>query len=441
MILSLSKALASRLSPLTPRILRGRTPRWPLAVDPSDSGTRSLLRPRFRASGRGSAVAPEKALSIPCPDITAEDEHRDRNQMKGQFLARQERWDELAIAIEAADQDRAATPGGMPVADLLAYGARADVVMAVEHALLDGTPARDAPLMAGIEALESILIEHEDSYPIAVIVALAHMDLGWAWRGNGWDADVPRRNRAAFDAHFERATDILDRFCGVESNSPLLAAARCMLLGGAANAHDRVADDYEDLIDLNPLNPGPMRAMGNYLLPRWFGSYDQLELEARRTAARTQDVWGAGGYTWVMFDAISGDDTACARLDLPFFIEGLHDILARAPHQHTVNLLAAYCAKTIGIAPSTHDAAGHVRSSIANCADWIIRSHLKELHPMIWAHAAQGFDNTLRVRSPRAFAASGQEDALRIIAGLFRREIAAGHKIVFTNTGPVTQPG
>jgi hypothetical protein len=378
---------------------------------------------------------PEPILQIACPDPTTEDMLRDQHQNHAQRLARQERWDELSAAIHTADQERTMTPGSMPLADLMCYGARADVVMAVEHALLDGQPDPNAPLLCGIEALEHILADHNDDYVVACIVAQAHMDIGWAWRGTGWDVEVPARNRDAFGAHFDRARDIMAPFCAAELQSPLVAATCCALLGGLDADARLVADRYEALIDLNPLNARAMRAMGNHLLPRWYGTYEELELEARRTAARTINIWGAGGYTWVMFDAIGYDDTACANLDLPFFLEGLRDILARNPDPYTVNLLAAYCANSIGQTYSGNDQADHNRAQIAKCARWIVRDNLTELHPMIWAHAARGFDNNLRVNSLKRFAASGRDDAMRIITCLFQREIDAGEKIIFTDPG------
>ncbi|WP_348657228.1 hypothetical protein [uncultured Sulfitobacter sp.] len=377
--------------------------------------------------------APRDALlRISCPDPTAEEMQRDRHQYRAQWLVRQERWDEMATLLHDADMRREMTPGAMPVAELMAFGARADVILAAEHALYDGKPASDAPLMAGIEALEHVLADHAESPVIAAIVAQAHMDIGWAWRGTGWDSDVPARNHAAFVAHFERAEQILAPFDKDTAASPLLAATHCALLGGTGGDARAVADRYARLIDLNPENPRPMRAMGNHLLPRWHGSYDQLELEARRTAARTEETWGAGGYTWVQFDAISCDARACANLDVPFFIEGLRDILARRPDPHTANLLAAYCASAIGQATPSEDAAGAVRAEIADCARWIVRDHMTELHPMLWAHAARGFDNNLRVRSARRFAASGRDEAMRIITGLFQGEIEAGKRVIFT---------
>lgn len=376
---------------------------------------------------------------IDCPNPTEEENARDAHQARGQFLARQERWGELVQEIRAAEATHQATPGAMPVADLLSYGARADVVLAAEHALFDGRPASGAPLLSGIEALELVLAEAGHDMILSTIVAQAHMDIAWAWRGTGWYSQVPPRNRDAFAAHFDRARALLEPFDTQGTPSPVLAAAKCALHGAGDRSTDQLADDYERLIDLDPRNPGPMRALGNYLSPRWFGSHAQLELEARRTAARTQDVWGAGAYTWVMFDALSGDDGACEYLDLAFFVEGLHDILTRKPHQYTVNLLAAYCANTIGSNFTGHDAADHVRAQIAACADWIVRTHMTELHPLIWAHAATGFDNNLRVHSARGFAAAGQAEAMRIIADLFRREIAQGNRIIFTADGPVAE--
>lgn len=376
-------------------------------------------------------------LSIPCPDPTLEDRTRDQHQNTALRLVRQEDWDKLSAMISTADRELALTPGGMSVAELMAFGARADVVLAVEHALLDRSPDPDAPMYIGIEALEFVLDEHPSDYVIACIVAQAHMDMAWAWRGIGWDVEIAPRNREAFEAHFARAREIIKTFDGRHQTSALLANTACALLRGDSRKTHSVADRYEALIDLNPKNTGPLRALGTNMLPRWYGTYEGLELEARRTAARTADIWGAGGYTWVMFDAISVDDEACARLDLPFFVEGLRDIVERRPEPYTVNLLAAYCANTIGQAFSGNDAADHIRAQIADCADWLVREHLTELHPMIWAHAAQGFANNLRVASPHRFAAAGQDDALRIIAGLFRREISEGKQITFTDQGPV----
>lgn len=421
--------LMSALKRVKPRTLRSVVASHGSAPPPLAKGA------HLPSTAVGHASLQDR-LHIPCPDPTLEARTRDAYQNGALKLVRQEEWHILSARVREADRCNVMTPGGMSVAELMAFGARADVVLAVEHALLDRDPAHDAPLLRGIEALEYVLAEHPRDPYIAVIVAQAHVDLAWAWRGIGWDVEIAPRNRDAFAAHFARARDILIPFQKAQRESALIASTACALLVSDPESCRYMADRYEALIDLNPRNTSAYRALGTHMLPRWYGNYAALELEARRTAARTSGNWGAGGYTWVMFDAISIDDEACAGLDLPFFIEGIQDILARKSDPHTVNLLAAYCANTIGEAFSGHDKADHNRAQIAACASWIVREHLTELHPMIWAHAAQGFANNLRVSSAARFAAAGREDALRIIAGLFRREIEEGKRIIFTEKGP-----
>ncbi|GGX56661.1 hypothetical protein GCM10007385_26790 [Tateyamaria omphalii] len=378
-------------------------------------------------------------LSIPCPNPTAEERARDTHQARGLKLARLDEWSRLTAEINQADAARDKTLGGTPVAELLAFGARADVVSAAEHALISGRPDPEAPLLAGIEALERVLADHPCNPVIATIVAHTHMDLGWAWRGTGWDVEVPVRNREAFAAHFDRAADILLEFDPKEHASPFLAAAHCALITGQGGATARVVSHYETWIQLDPKNPRAFRAMGTHLLPRWRGTYASLEMEARRAAGNTADLWGTGAYAWVMFDAIAQDSKACARLDLDFFLDGLKDILNRSPDQYTTNLIAAYCASTMGASPTGDDETDYVRLQIAAAADEVTREHLTELHPMVWAHAARGFDNGLRVRCADRFAASGRADALRYLNQLFRRELAAGNNVVFTMDGPELQ--
>ena len=366
-------------------------------------------------------------LQIPVREATPDEDECKRMRGLGQFLARQDRWSDLAAKIRLAERERSKTPGGMPVTDLLAFGARHDVVAAAEHAISEGLPASSPALLSGIGGLEAVLSEHKSDPAIALIVALAHIDIGWAWRGSSPEDDVPKKHRSAFAAHFDRAGKLLDGFNGIELDSPALSAARCALLPSLRNPRVRVADDYEDLIDLDPSNERHMRAMGNHLLPRWFGTYPQLELEARRTASRTQDIWGDAGYTWVMFDAIANDKGAREIVDVDFFVDGLRDILRHRPGQTTANLLAAYCAVSLPHHGPT--------APITDATDWIIRDHMTELHPLIWAHAAEGFDNATPVTSISRFAAHGKARALYVLGNLFEDEIADGLEIIFTPDG------
>ncbi|OIQ33714.1 MAG: hypothetical protein BM562_00490 [Alphaproteobacteria bacterium MedPE-SWcel] len=395
-------------------------------------------------SPASSLLQLEDVLSIPVPESNAENEAADQAIAEGQFLARQDRWDTLEKRIAEVDLARDATPGGTSIADLIAYGARADVINAVDHALMAGLPLTERVTLEGIMSLERVRLEFGRSPVLSTVVALAHLDIAWACRRNsargaahGKGALSPRAT-----AHHARAGEILSMLPDTCSAHPFHQAARCALYSGGGPAAPRqIADDYIDLIQMAPGNPRHLRALGTHLAEQDHEGLSALDLEARRVAALVESDWGAAGYTWVYFDALARSDAACARLDVDFFLEGVGDIVARAPNQDRVNLLSAYCSIVLKPDPKADPEARRVRNRIAEAANWLIRDHLRELNPLIWAHAGAGFDNDAQVSSARTFAERGRADALRAIADLFRDDIEAGHRVVFTPEGPRVTPG
>jgi hypothetical protein len=384
----------------------------------------------------------DKLLVIPVSKEPHEEQMRSYHFNQGQFLARQERWDDLTTLVIQEDMSRRASGGGMPIAELLCQGARSDVVALAEHLLIDGTPEENRLLEDAISALEEILGEYPNNHIIATIVAMAHLDIGYAWRGTTSLPDTPARNLEAFELHCKRAGQVLDAFCGIELNSPLVTSARCALLVGSPEAPDRAADDYEDLIDLAPSQQRHIRALGHHMLPQWFGSYATLELEARRTAARTQDVWGDGAYTWAFFDALLVDPKSASVLDVPFFLEGLRNILERSEDQHNANLFASFAAVSIPKAAQrcTDDLlASAALESIQTAAQWILTDHLHELHPLIWGHAMEGFDNQARIASIDALFKQGQEKANQVFVNFFGDQMLKGNALIFTPQGLYVQ--
>lgn len=387
----------------------------------------------------------EDVLSIPMPDTNAEDQASDAATQQGVFLARQEQWELIEVRILEADHHRKATPGGTPLAELIAYGARADVVNAVEHALSEGLLPTERVLLDGIMSLERVRLELGSRPAISTLVALTHLDIAWACRRvatkrNAKQAAVLQARAAA---HLARAEKILDQLTEAATDSAFVAAARCALYCGAtepARTRD-LADDYHALIRLDPLNPRHMRALGTHLCEQGASGFKALELEARRVAAAQTRHWGAAGYTWVYFDALARNDAACLSVDVGFFLEGIADIVARSTCQDRVNLLSAYCSLSLKSATNARPEAARVRAEVASAARWLIRDHLREVHPLIWAHAGAGFDNDAQVRSVRQFAETGRKAALRAIADLFRDEIEAGKRVVFTADGPQLQAG
>lgn len=391
------------------------------------------LTSRFRPRPAPDLDSLTRRILLPSLPISDEELARATHQDKGQKLARQERWEDLAELIEYADSARLRTPGGEAATGLLAYGARADLVCAAEDALHDGA----TPDPSGIEALEAVRAGLPDCYPVALVLAHAHVDIGLAWRTTAKDRRTSVHERR-FLEHFRRAEDLLAPFDGPDLDAPSLAAAQCALLAARPTPRLRVADDYATLIDLDPDTPRHMRALGEALLPSRYGDYDSLDLEARRTAARTQDIWGAGGYAWVYLDALARDRGALVRLDAAFFIDGLRDIVARRDNQHVVNQLAAFCGLAMapkpGAArlPAAQEAA---RARVQDCLDWLLEEHLHELHPLIWSQTLLRPGLTPALPSRHALIARGRQAALQVIAARFAEEIADGTSIAFSSAG------
>ncbi|MGX9349879.1 hypothetical protein ACS3QZ_01630 [Shimia sp. W99] len=380
-------------------------------------------------------------LQIPINTATPDQVESDAARERGLFLARQEMWEELEDLIRTHDQNRACTTAGTPLADLMIFGARSDVVRAAEHALLHGRPAKDSDFFSGIEALEYMLEDYPDSYALALIVAHMHIDIGWAWRGASAKEDLREINREAFQAHFDRAGDILERFCPKAHHSPALSAARCALLPGNPHPATRLSHEFENLIALDPQNPRHMRALGNYLLPRWYGDFEQLDLQARRVAAQTYDLWGAGGYTWVWFDALLVDPTGLEMLEIEYFLDGVHDILSRVKEQHVANLMAAHLFRSWQTARQQYYEDGlrqDLPPALRQGFDMVVREHLREIHPLIWGHAEIGFENTSRIISKERLALKGKEIALHAVAMPFLSGLQAGQTVYFTPEG-ITQ--
>ncbi|MDF1802761.1 hypothetical protein [Thalassovita sp.] len=411
---------------------------------------RRAQRPTSEGVGAAEVAVPppgpmpirlQRALDIPVTETSAEQSRREYVISRGQFLARQDMWDELGTELRHHDRKRARTEADMPLADLLSYGARADVVdplvKQIRAGRIDPADIEDLPALAHLEyALEDC----PKDYGVALVVLQALQDVAWAFHGSEPTAEPTKPRAKAFHALMGSAADILDRFDAFEQNSPALASARCALLPAQSNPQSRVVDDFEDLIDLDPSNPSHMRAFGRFMLPRWFGSYQQLEVQARRMAALTADVWGAGGYTWTCLDALRLDSEVLNLLEPGLFVEGMHDILHRRPDQHTANLFAAFCAVTMHAMRLKGSQHQEQVSALRAAFDWVLNEHLREIHPLVWALAEKDSMSEDDLVFNEKLVEKGRGSAFRRIARHFESDIRNGARVVFGEKGPQILP-
>jgi hypothetical protein len=379
-----------------------------------------------------------KRVLLPSLPVSDEEQARATHQNEGQRLARQDRWPELSRRIRHADAQRLTTPGGETASLLLAFGARGDAVAAAEDALHDGA----APDPAGMAALEEVLEEEPGDHACALVVALAHLDIAWAWHTIRF-ASAPETSLTRAHAHLDRAGEILAAHDAAALDAPAVLAAQCALNATMEDRGRRLADDYARLIQMDPEGQRHMRAMGRHMLPLLADDPTVLEVEARRIATLTEDVWGSGGYTWVYLDALATDSRALDLIDPDIFVEGMDHIIARKRDQHVVNEFAAFCA--IAMAPGPRDRvlsrqADRTRAQLHDRLDWILSNLIRELHPLIWSQTLLAPGQGPMLPSRRALVVKGRQTALRIIAARFAAEIADGSSIAFSPQGMYRLP-
>ncbi|PYG29932.1 hypothetical protein [Pelagimonas varians] len=376
-----------------------------------------------------SEVAPLRPrVEIPICDRAPDAQAREKAFCRGQFLARQDCWEELTEEMNKAEAARELTPGLASVAQILAKGARSDMTHAARIAIAKGQPKN---VNASLSAFAANLEDMPDSPAMGYIMAMAHVDVAQLWRGASQARDLAPQRREAFDSQLRAATALADQFDPFELSSPLWAQVRCAVLDGDPHPAQRVSDDYEDLIDLDPQNPTHLMALGRDLLPRRFGMLETLDDQARRKVSQLNDVWGTGAYTWVYIGALQSDPAALRRIDPELFVEGLHDILGRYPSQDMANRLAAFTGLTIA-APCE---AGSARARLMECFNWILQDHMRELHPLIWAAAPVPGKPEIEQGDTAYLTELGRTRAIGTIAQHFAPALDAGRRLVFTPDG------
>lgn len=377
------------------------------------------------AAGKTRDMRPR--IDIPVRDPDPETEARQTLFNRGRFLARQEAWEDLGREICDSDSKRRLTPGLSPVALWLAEGARSDAVSAAKQAIAKNEPRA---ARAAVASLELVMDDVPGCPALSFAVAMAHVDLAQAWRGKAPLRSLLPARRDAWEHHMKAAASLADRYDPFQYDSTLWALARCRVLEVDPHAKQRVSDDYEDLIDTDPQSVQHLIWLGRDLVPSRFGSHEMLEVQARRTAARTSDIWGMGGYTLTYMGAIEQDQAAMLRIDPELFCEGLHDILDRQPNQNLANRLAAFCGLTL----SGKNVPGSSRARLASCFGWIVEDHLRELHPAIWAHAALP-GGMADKQEDSDLIRRGMARALSALAEQYASRISAGERLIFTPKG------
>lgn len=381
-----------------------------LAIVALIAGRLLVHPPRWPGAGRADRLSDdaagrfEIATRAQDPEIDIADEiARDI----GRLIAA-DRWDLVHSLIAAWERDRAATPFGTMFHRIGADTALKPLydIAAAEAA----TGIRSAPhwLDRQLDAFVSRMTAAPDDHVAAALAARAHLAAGWAARDDGRFAGPSDAALARMARHHDSAERILARFA--TRGSSLVAEARYLACLGLEDGDRLIRRRYDDWIAIDPDDVTPFQVHGTHLLPGWFGTFVDLEAEARRAADLTRRRRGAAGYA-----IFHGGIMACgARLPRAWinprlFVEAALDRARTAGGQWGVNRTADM------LLAMMRDTAGETRGIYREGLTRLVHEHLQVLIPDAWS--------------------APPDEVRRELAWLFRRELETGGRVRVTPRG------
>ena len=337
-------------------------------------------------------------------------------------LSKTEDWDGLQNLVQEWERTAKASPQGNHFYRATLIGGR--------RSAEGGQPApqdhgRPQPLSkldtSGFEKLEIAQANRPHDPVLAAITARVAIEIGWTIRGSGYIQDTPQASHENMAHYFAKAQQILSPFKTEECTSPTVLAVHHMLADGLPNADSFVRDAYENWRKHAPTDLELYSDHAFKLLPRWFGTYEELEITARQAAADTQTTMGASAYAAFYMGVLVQDDGTVCSVDIEFLEEGLNDLIKfHNTNQQRVNFILATLAEASSGIVGENIQMKPYRDKIRTVFHNIVRQHLTHICLGAW--------------DMRPI------DAHMYIADAFADELAAGHTIKFTDNGVVVTP-
>lgn len=304
-------------------------------------------------------------------------------------LSEEGRWDDLHRLMASFDARRAIYAGERLVA-VAGMGARALQSRHLqEFADCVAVPVSDIN-PGELTRLELALASRPDDHYLAGITARAHVEMAWALRGGDFADSVTDVGWEGYVKHIKRAQDILAPFDAKALNSPYVALIKHVIAPNLEDAAQALNTAFDDYMALDPYNWDVMADHAFHLLPRWYGDYDQIEVKARTTMARTEKTAGAAAYAAFYLGILGRDEGAIMMAEPDLLLQGLRDMInhgERDPSQ--INGLIAQCfdafAPQFSAFPNSDDAVvNEKRAELRRIPNILIREYLDAHVPQAW---------------------------------------------------------
>lgn len=247
-------------------------------------------------------------------------------------LAEDRDWQSLAELLEEWDDARAACASNRRLTHVALY--------AVTRALAGG--ARDPydcspmaqtriPENTGLELL-SLAMASPRSHGMAALAATVLVHQCWDLRGQDTADMVPDSHYMRMDRMIDKAMSLLEA-AGVDTRgSGMLATLRLSCLPFLGDPESMIPDWLEVAVKADPGDGEPASIIGNFMLPRWFGDYEDIEISARKVAAWSSDTMGMAGYALVYLSALEMAEEPLYFVDVDLFCTAIEDLVKHRGH-------------------------------------------------------------------------------------------------------------
>lgn len=128
----------------------------------------------------------------------------------------------------------------------------------------------------GLEDRLNAWVNNRPSYAAHAMRGIYRINIAHAWRGYGWSSNVVPARFEIMDRYLEGAYQDLEIATGLTAK-PSFAFTRMIDIAKFKSRKDLARDILDQALKMDPYAVGPYTAYAALLVPRWGGSYDEME--------------------------------------------------------------------------------------------------------------------------------------------------------------------
>ncbi len=325
-------------------------------------------------------------------------------------LASADKWDELSAMLHDAVASKTMTSPMKRDYEHVTAGARAGLTSLLEKLPIEQcTKAVDQML----ERFDAAADAAPSDPARAAIAARAHLDVGWAWRGDGFSGGVSDEGWQKMNDHFQAASARIEPFFDADPLFPPIAHA-AHIIARQEGDPDTLEKVYELWRASDAGNPTLYSEHAFHLLPRWGGSHAKLAQTAQRAATIDPEAYGAAPTLWLYLGVLECEPEALAEADPELFVDAVRDHLYLDGTSRGANTLLRDLSElwlSIPIDGAQNEPFGTVREICKDACRAIVDEHLTEIDLDVWDGSAT--------------------EARQIIGLLYKDEIDEGYLLDF----------